>query len=118
MHSLDLSWRRLLRSGLPPVDGFNTTAFMDVAEAVHQRLYSTYSPEKILASQITLRTPVQYSHRWSMRHNDVYVIWDRLCGNRGDTVFDLIWFVEAVLVGLVCESPVAEGGCVGGDVDR
>ena len=54
-----------------------------------------------------------------MRHHDIDGIIVRygVGGNRRDVFLYLSWSIEAVLVVLVRECLVAEGRCIGGDVD-
>lgn len=57
--------RGFINSRLRPVNVLNAISIMSVAKAVHHRLYSAYSLEKVVASHIALRAPVQNSFGWS-----------------------------------------------------
>lgn len=55
---------------LVPVDDLEAMAFVDVAKTVHHEFDTLYCGEKIRATNITLGTPVEYTFRWPMRHDD------------------------------------------------
>ena len=90
---------------------------MNASKAVHKWLYSANSVEKVVASHISLRAQVENSLGRSMCHDDRDIIRNRICGSGGPIASKLVFFVESVFVGFVCESPVTKGRCVGGDIN-
>lgn len=117
VYSLVFSGRGFDGRRLFPVNLLNAIAFMNMAKAMHNRLYSAYSLENVLASNIALRAPVQNPFGWSVCHDNVNIIRDRVRGDRSDTACNLMRAVESVFIVFVRKSLVAEGRRVRGDID-
>ena len=91
---------------------------MNVAKAVHNRLYSAYSLKEVFTTYAALRAPSENSSWRSVSHDNVSIARDRVFGNASDFVCGLMRFIESVLVVVVGERPVAKSWSVGRDIDR
>lgn len=87
-----------LSCGSIPINCFNAISLVNVAEAVHHRLYPPYSLEKILATNIALRARVENTLGWSVRHDDVDVMRNRVRGDGDGARCNLLWCIESVFV--------------------